>query len=78
MFVQYRMFAVIVVSSCSVSVKSVLYIAYSGFLRVTISSASGHFEKQRPQVALNGTKSPRAFLLARCGTAGTRPEPDDV
>lgn len=54
-FVQYRMFAVLVLLSCAVGVKSVLYIGKSGsvFLRGIISSASGHFEKQR--VARGGT-----------------------
>lgn len=54
--VQYRMFAVLVLLSCTVDVKSVLYMGNSSsvFLRGIISSPSDHFEKQR--VATGGTE----------------------
>lgn len=53
---QYRMFAALVLLSCTVGVRSVLYIGNSGsiVLRVIISSASGYFEKQK--AATGGTE----------------------
>lgn len=55
-FVQYRMFAVLVLLYCTVGVVSVLYIGNSGtiFGGGIISSASYHFEKQG--VATGGTE----------------------
>lgn len=75
------MFAALVLLSCTVGVRSVLYIGNSGSI---VLGWSFHQpvailkSRRQPQVVLNSTKPPRTFLLARCGTAVTCPEPDAV
>lgn len=56
MFVQYRIFAAVILLSCEMGVSNVLYGGNSGWmiLRTNISSASGHLEKQR--TAASGTE----------------------